>query len=66
MRNPMEQFLDAMKGLEKTRTPLDGETLPSTSDTALDSSLDPSKMSPLEMAEWWLGQSLSEDKKYNQ
>jgi|TARA_X000000950_G_scaffold215266_1_gene259096 hypothetical protein len=49
------------RNITKTYSSPDGETLPSTSDTALDSSFDPSKMSPLEMAEWWLGQSLSDD-----
>ena len=38
MQNPMDQFLEAMRGLEKARTPLDGETPPSTRDTVLDSS----------------------------
>ena len=38
MQNPMDQFLEAMRGLEKARTPLDGEIPLSTRDTVLDSS----------------------------
>ena len=34
MQNPMAQFLEAMRGLEKTRTPLEEGTQTLTGDTA--------------------------------
>ena len=59
----MNQFLDALRGLEKARTPLEDDSQVSTKDTALEASIDLSKMSPKEMAEYWLGEPLSEDSK---
>ena len=59
----MNQFLDALRGLEKARTPLEDDSQVSTKDTALEAPIDLSKMSAKEMAEYWLGESLSEDVK---
>ena len=63
MKKPMNQFLDALRGLEKVRTPLEDGNQVSTKDTASESLVDLSKMSAKEMAEYWLGESLSEDVK---
>ena len=59
----MNQFLDALRGLEKARTPLEDDSQVSTKDTASEASIDLSKMSAKEMAEYWLGNPLSEDSK---
>ena len=59
----MNQFLDALRGLEKARTPLEDDSQVSTKDTASESPIDLNKMSAKEMAEWWLGEPISEDKK---
>ena len=63
MKKPMNQFLDALRGLEKARTPLEDDSQVSTKDTASESPIDLNKMSAKEMAEWWLGEQISEDSK---
>jgi len=63
MQNPMDQFLSAMRGLEGVKTPLSVETPTSTGgtqETRLER-IDPKKMTPQELAEYWNDAPLSEE-----
>lgn len=59
MQDPMDQFLSALRGLENVKTPLSVETQPSTTATT-ERQVDPKKMTPQELAEYWNGGPLSE------
>lgn len=63
MPKPMNQFLSALKGLEEIKTPLSVETPHSTAGTQESrlERLDPKKMTPQELAEYWNDAPLSEE-----
>lgn len=60
MPNQMSQFLSALRGLEEVKTPLSVETQPSTTATT-EREVDPKKMTPEELAEYWNGGPISEE-----